>query len=49
MKQPTRAQSGAGQFLDGLSITGQPPVERGRIGAAAGSLLEATPTTAVTH
>lgn len=43
----TGAQRGAGQFLDGLAVTGQPSVEGGRVGAAAGSLLEAPPTAAV--
>ena len=45
----TGAQRRTGQLLDGLSIAGQPPVQRGRVGAAAGSFLEAPPTTAVTH
>lgn len=43
----TGAQRGAGQFLYGLAVTGQPSVEGGRVGAAAGSLLEAPPTAAV--
>lgn len=43
----TGAQRGAGQFLDGLAVAGQPSVEGGRIGAAAGSLLEAPPTAPV--
>ena len=43
----TCAQCGAGQFLDGLSITGRPSVQRGGISAAPGALLEAPPTAAV--
>lgn len=45
----TSAECGAGQFLDGLSITGQSSVERGGISAAPGSFLEASTATAVTH
>ena len=43
----TRAQCGAGQFLDGLSITGRASVQRGGVSAAPGALLEAPPTAAV--
>lgn len=45
----TGAKCGTWQLLDGLSITGQPSVERRRVGAAAGSFLETPSTAAVTH
>lgn len=45
----TGAQCGTRQFLYGLSITRQSSIERSGVSAAAGSFLEATSTTTVTH
>lgn len=45
----TRADWGAGDFLDGLSVTRWPSVQGRRIGAAASSFLQAPPTAAVTR